>query len=121
MDEYGFRLSSRCEVSYEGTSFLEAERRFYRPDGTLLSYDKLIYNEKEQIAQRWRYDGEDDSVRRHFEYYYDEQGKEIRYDAFDENGEMYAYFIKEYDETGRLVSETRYSPDGEMRSYKIYE
>ena len=111
-------LENYCEVDFDQQNRPE-RYRFYNSDGMPIEYDTFLYNEAGLKSEQHRYDQNDKEVC-YFLFYYDEQGREIKYEGFDENG-MYSYWISEYDAEGNLVRETQYDPDGNQVYYSTFE
>ncbi len=113
-DEFGLYMENYCIVHFVGDTDRESEYLFYDPDDTLIYHDSFIYSDTGVLLQQWRYNGDGDEVIVHFEFYYDEYGREEKYCAYDAEGVMYGYETSVYDESGKHVQSDWYDADGNL-------
>ena len=111
-------LENYCEVDFDPQNRPE-RYRFYNPDGMLIFYDTFLYNDAGLKSEQHRYNQSDEETS-YFLFYYDNQGRETKYESYNEYG-MYSYWISEYDDWGNLVRETQYNPDGTPVNYSTFE
>ena len=124
---YEYDSSDRviCEIRTESDG--EEDKRFYEynekgetksyksyTDGVLVLEYGNIYNADGLLSEYYYnyYDGDDSDLQRSV-YTYDESGRLIRTDKY-EDGESEEYYLYEYDANGRKSRFTRYDDDGDF-------
>ncbi len=111
-------LETVAEVEY-GEDGLITAYYFYDAQGQMKWRDTFTYENGLKTEQhRYTPDGVLDC---YFLFYYDDQDRQIRYEGYHAEGDMYGYWISEYDEAGNLIKETSYDADGNVNGYQLNE